>query len=41
MFLYQLDAKLKGGFDFVSGNFPQCAGVRAQLVKAEQSIGVR
>ena len=39
MLVYQLDAKLKRGFNFISGNFRRGAGRRAQTVETQQSIG--
>ena len=41
MLVYQLDAKLKRGFDFLRGNLPAFNGLRASVVQAQQSIRVR
>jgi hypothetical protein len=40
MFVYQPDAKLKRGFDFLSGDFSRFAGLRTQIVQIRQSMGV-
>ena len=39
MLVYQLDAKLKRGFNFFLGNFRRSASRRAQTVETQQSIG--
>ena len=41
MLVYQLDAKLKSGFDFLRRNFSRSVGACARIVKIKQSIGVR
>ena len=41
MFVYQLDAKLKSGFDLLRRNFSRSVRACARIVEIKQSIGVR
>ena len=41
MLVYQLDAKLKSGFDLLRRNFSRSVRACARIVEIQQSIGVR